>query len=145
MKLIFSILVPLFSLTAMAQKYDSWEIFHNRKEVASFNLKKESEDEKKVLLLNRALEEPGFFIITYTPAAEQADWTRNFVISDSTGKDLRKFENLGSQLKMLNDDIARLMGDRKKIKIYTWAVPSDPNLAASVRVRRILVCTIYTR
>ena len=38
----------------MSQKYDSWEIFHNRKEVASFNLKKETEDEKKVLLLNRA-------------------------------------------------------------------------------------------
>ena len=60
MKLIFSILVLVFSLTTMAQKYDSWEIFHNRREVASFNLKKETEDEKKVLLLNRALEEPGF-------------------------------------------------------------------------------------
>jgi len=145
MKWIFSILVLLFSLTAMAQKYDSWEIFHNRKEVASFNLKKETEDEKKVLLLNRALEEPGFFIITYTPAAEQADWTRNYVICDSTGKELRKFDNLGGQLKMINDDIARLIGDRKKIKIYTWATPSDPNLAAVVRVRRILLCTIYTR
>jgi len=145
MKLIFSILVPLFSLTAMAQKYDSWEIFHNRKEVASFNLKKESEDEKRVLLLNRALEEPGFFIITYTPAAEQAAWTRNYVICDSTGKELRKFDNLGGQLKMINDDIARMVGDRKKIKIYTWAIPGDPNLAATVRVRRILLCTLYTR
>ena len=145
MKLIFSILVLVFSLTTMAQKYDSWEIFHNRREVASFNLKKETEDEKKVLLLNRALEEPGFFIITYTPAAEYADCTRNFVICDSTGKELRKFDNLGSQLKMLNDDIARLIGDRQKIKIYSWAIPSDPKLAASIRVRRILLCTIYTR
>ena len=145
MKWIFFIIIPLFSLTAMAQKYDSWEIFHNRKEVASFSLKKETEDEKKVLLLNRALEEPGFFIITYTPASDHADWTRNYVICDSTGKELRKFDNLGGQLKMINDDIARLMGDRKKIKIYTWAVPSDPNLAATVRVRRILLCTIYTR
>lgn len=145
MKLIFSILVLVFSLTTMAQKYDSWEIFHNRREVASFNLKKETEDEKKVLLLNRALEEPGFFIITYTPASEYADWTRNFVICDSTGKELRKFDNLGSQLKMLNDDIARLIGDRQKIKIYSWAIPSDPKLAASIRVRRILLCTIYTR
>ena len=145
MKLIFSILVLVFSLTTMAQKYDSWEIFHNRREVASFNLKKETEDEKQVLLLNRALEEPGFFIITYTPASEYADWTRNFVICDSTGKELRKFDNLGSQLKMLNDDIARLIGDRQKIKIYSWAIPSDPKLAASIRVRRILLCTIYTR
>ena len=145
MKLIFSILVLVFSLTTMAQKYDSWEIFHNRREVASFNLKKETEDEKKVLLLNRALEEPGFFIITYTPASEYADWTRNFVICDSTGKEIRKFDNLGSQLKMLNDDIARLIGDRQKIKIYSWAIPSDPKLAASIRVRRILLCTIYTR
>jgi hypothetical protein len=145
MKWMFAIPVLLFSLTAMSQKYDSWEIFHNRKEVASFNLKKETEDEKKVLLLNRALEEPGFFIITYTPAAEQADWTRNFVFCDSTGKDLRKFDNVGTQFKMLNDDIARLIGDRQKIKIYSWAIPSDPNLAASVRVRRILLCTIYTR
>lgn len=144
MRRIILLLISFLSLTAMAQKYDSWEIFHNRKEVASFNLKKETDDEKKILLLNRDLEEPGFFIITYTPTADHSNWIRSFAITDSTGKELRKFDNL-NQLKMLNSDFHYMLGNRQKVKIYSWAVPKDSELAAAVRVRRILLCTIYTR
>jgi len=144
MRRILLILISFLSLNAMAQKYDSWKIFHNRKEVASFNLKKETGDENRILLLNRTLEEPGFFIITYTPAGDQEDWVRSFAITDSADKELKRFNNL-NQLKMLNSDMYYLIGDRQKVRVYSWAVPNDPNLAATVRVRRILLCTIYTR
>src|SRR5678809_1589896 len=74
----------LFSATVQAQSYDKWEIYQNRKEVSSFNNKKETSDERKVLLLNRFLEGPGFFVIEFKPAAEQAEWIRTIAFYDST-------------------------------------------------------------
>jgi hypothetical protein len=147
MKRIFILLIgTLLVFTGSAQKrskVDSWEIFHNRKEIASFKFA-EDNDERKVLLLNRSLDEPGFLIITYKPAKEHADWVRSYVITDSTGNELKKFDKT-AQLRSHNSEIARLVNGRGKIQIYSWAVPKDPNEAAAVRVRRILLCTIYTR
>lgn len=130
-------------IVAQKQKTDSWEIFHNRKEVATFKYSDDN-DERKIVLLNRSLDEPGFFIITYKPVPDQEEWNRNFVITDSNGRDLKKFENT-TQFKVHNSEIARLMESRPKLKIYTWALPKDPEKAAAIRVRRILLCTIYTR
>jgi hypothetical protein len=142
-KLILYILV-LFSANAHAQSYDKWEIYQNRKEVSSFNNKKETNDERKVLLLNRFLEGPGFFVIEYTPAAEQAEWIRTIAFYDSTDKQIREYNNT-LFLRIHNSEIAGIMEGRQKVKVYSWAVPKDPAVAATVRVRRILLCTLYTR
>ncbi len=137
------VLALLLSTFLMAQKTDSWKIYHNRKEVASFKFK-EGADERRLVLLNRALDEPGFLIITYTPVSKQSDWVRQFIITDSTDKELKKIENT-AQLRIHNSDVARLLERRDRIRIYTLSIPKDPALAAVVRVRRILLCTIYTR
>ena len=100
-KLIIFIL-SLFALSVNAQSYDSWEIYQNRKEVSKFNNKKETNDEKKVVLLNRFLEGPGFFVIEYTPAAEQAEWIRTIAFYDSTDKQIRERAS-GDQLKRLKE------------------------------------------
>ena len=142
-KAILFILV-LFSLSVQAQSYDSWEIYQNRKEVSKFNNKKETNDEKKVVLLNRFLEGPGSFVIEYTPAAEQAEWIRTIAFYDSTDKQIREFNNT-LFLRIHNSEIAGIMEGRQKVKVYSWAVPKDPAVAATVRVRRILLCTLYTR
>ena len=128
----------------MAQSYDSWEIYNNRKEVSKFNNKKETDDERRVLLLNRNLEGPGFFIIEFKPAAEQAEWIRTIGFFDSTGNSIREYNNT-LFLRLHNSEIAGIMEGRQKVKVYSWAVPKDPAVAATVRVRRILLCTLYTR
>ena len=127
-----------------AQDYDSWAVYHNRKEVKKFNNKKETADERKVVLLNRILEGPGFFIIEYTPAAEQSDWIRTIGFFDSSGKSIREYSNT-LFLKIHNSEIAGIMEGQQKVQVYSWAVPKDPAIAATVRVRRILLCTLYTR
>ena len=48
-------------------------------------------------------------------------------------------------LRIHNSEIAGIMEGRQKVKVYSWAVPKDPAVAATVRVRRILLCTLYTR
>jgi len=141
---LFLYVLILCSATIQAQSYDSWEIYQNRKEVSKFNNKKETNDERKVLLLNRFLEGPGFFVIEYTPAAEQAEWIRTIAFYDSTDKQIREYNNT-LLLRIHNSEIAGIMEGRQKVRVYSWAVPKDPALAATVRVRRILLCTLYTR
>ena len=137
-------IIVLFSLAAQAQEYDSWQIYHNRKEVSKFNNKKETADEKRLVLLNRIMEGPGFFIIEFIPAKEQEEWIRNIAFYDST-------DNLISELKntlflcIHSSDMAAIMEGRQKVKVYSWAVPKDPAIAATIRVRRQLLCTLYSR
>ena len=142
-KLVLSILM-LFSVTVQAQSYDKWDIYQNRKEVSSFNNKKETNDERRVLLLNRFLEGPGFFVIEFKPAASQAEWIRTIAFYDSTDKLIREYNNT-LFLRIHNSEIAGIMEGRQKVKVYSWAVPKDPAVAATVRVRRLLLCTLYTR
>lgn len=142
-KLFLSVLI-LFSAAIQAQSYDKWDIYQNRKEVSTFNNKKEPTDERRVVLLNRFLEGPGFFVIEYTPAAEQAEWIRTIAFYDSTDKKIREYNNT-LFLRIHNSEIAGIMEDRQKVKVYSWAIPKDPAVAATIRVRRILLCTLYTR
>ena len=141
---LFLYVLILFSTTVQAQSYDKWEIYQNRKEVNTFNNKKETSDEKRVVLLNRFLEGPGFFVIEYTPAAEQAEWIRTIAFYDSTDKEIREYNNT-LFLRIHNSEIAGIMEGRQKVRVYSWAIPKDPAIAATVRVRRILLCTLYTR
>ena len=142
---LFYILI-LFSpiVHAQSKSYDRWEVYHNRKEVSKFNNKKETTDERKVVLLSRFLEGPGFFIIEYTPAAEQSEWIRTIGFFDSTDKAIREYNNT-LFLRLHNSEIAGIMEGREKVRVYSWAVPKDPAVAATIRIRRILLCTLYTR
>jgi hypothetical protein len=143
-RILFCLLVLTLPLSVVAQDYDSWQIYHNRKEVSKFNNKKETEDERRVVLLNRILEGPGSFIVEFTPAGEQSEWIRSISFYDSTDKLIREFKNT-LFLRMHNSEIADIMEGRQKVKVYTSAVPKDPALAAAVRIRRLLLCTLYTR
>ena len=143
-RLLAFLLFIFLSFNAVAQKYDSWKIYHNRKPAGSFNLKKETEDERKVVLLNRNLDGPGFFVIEFTPKGDEADWVRNIAFFDSTGHSLRQYSNT-LFLRLLNSEIAGILEGRQKVEVYSWAVPKDPAEAATVPERRILLCTIYTR
>lgn len=143
-KLIIYTLLLIAPLFTTAQKYDSWAVYHNRKEVSKFNNKKETNDENRIVLLNRLLEGPGFFIIEFTPAAEQSDWIRSIGFFDSSGKSIREYNNT-LFLKIHNSEIAGIMENQPKVEVYSWAVPKDPAVAATVRVRRILLCTLYKR
>ena len=140
-----SLLPIIFSLSIVvsAQKYDSWAFFHNRKEIGEFNLKKETEDQREVTLLNRILEGPGFLVIQFTPKKDEADWIRTIAFTDSSGKSIREFKNT-LLVQVHNSEVANMFDKREIVKVYSWAVPKDPALAATVKVRRILLGTLTT-
>src|SRR4030095_12529253 len=98
-------ILTLFSATVQAQSYDKWDIYQNRKEVSSFNNKKETNDERRVVLLNRFLEGPGFFVIEFKPTAGQEEWIRTIAFYDSTDKQIREYNNT-LFLRIHNSEIA---------------------------------------
>ena len=143
-KHIFYSLLLFIGLSLQAQKYDSWNVYHNRKEVSKFNNKKEASDERRVLLLNRFLEGPGFFIIEFIPTAEESDWIRHIAFYDSSGKQIKVYSNT-LFLRIHNSEMADMVEGKQAVKVFSWAVPKDADAAATARARRILLCTLYTR
>ena len=143
-KIIFLTSLLIFSICVTAQSYDSWKVYHNRKLSGSFNLKKETNNENKVVLLNRILEGPGFLVIEFTPNEEQAEWIRSIAFVDTADRAIKEYNNT-LLLRIHNAEIAGIMEGREKVKVYSWAIPKDPAIAATVKVRRILLCTLYTR
>jgi len=87
---------------------------------------------------------PGFMVIEFTPNKNEAEWIRTIAFLDSTDKTIKEYNNT-LLLRIHNTEIAGIMEGRQKVKVYSWAIPNDPALAATVRVRRILLCTLYTR
>ena len=143
-KLVLTLALLFFAATTNAQSYDSWNVYHNRKEVSKFTNKKETDDERRVVLLNRFLEGPGFVIFEFIPAKDQEDWIRTIAFYDSSDKSIREFSNT-LFLRLHNSEMASLLNGQQKVKVYSWAIPKDPAVAATVRVRRQLLCTLYTR
>ena len=143
-KLLFFILALAATIVLHAQSYDSWEIYQNRKEVSKFNNKKETDDERRVVLLNRFLEGPGFVIFEFKPNQAESEWIRTIAFYDSTDKLIRDFNNT-LLLRIHNSDMSQIMDGRQGVKVYSWALPKDPAVAATVRIRRLLLCTLYTR
>ena len=143
-KAVIFILAIFLSTAVFSQSYDSWKIYHNRKEVLTFNTKKETTDERRVVLLNRFMEGPGFFIIEFTPSEVEAEWIRTIGFYDSTDNPIREYNNT-LFLRLHNSEMASIMENRQKVRVYSWAIPKDPAEAATVRVRRILLCTLYSR
>lgn len=142
-------MIVILSISMMAAMFsaelsdeNSWTIFHNRKKIAEFSHSQDDEA-KKITIPKRSVAQPGFLLLEYETDKNSADWKRTFVITDSNGKELKKVEG-GNQLRVVNDDLEK-MAAKGAIRILTYSVPSDPQQAAAVRVRRILLCSIHWR
>ena len=73
--------------------------------------------------------------------AKEKEWIRSFMVFDESDQQLLKKDST-RHIKITSAQLKKLFGDKKKIKIYTIAIPSDPDLAARVRVRRMHLCTL---
>lgn len=77
---------------------------------------------------------------------EEKEWKRTFEIVDASDNPVMKVP--ASNQSSYHTSIKQLRSKLKKgqaYSLYTMAIPKDPNVAATVRVRRILVCTIKVK
>ncbi|TDH20876.1 hypothetical protein EXU57_21015 [Segetibacter sp. 3557_3] len=74
---------------------------------------------------------------------DEKEWKRSFELFDSTDKAVLKIPAVNQSAYQVT--IKQLRSQLRKgavYSLYTIALPKDPDLAARVRVRRVLVCKI---
>ena len=141
MKILFLIasLLGFFHIEAQTSKGNTWTVEHNK----TVRLKAAGENEAKNTFTIRAadLKTEGQLYIDYTEAKPLKDWKRTFAVFDEKDNDLMSYS--GSSFKISNGKLRSLMSDGiTTIKIFTWALPTDPDLASRIRIRRVHLCTI---
>jgi hypothetical protein len=139
MKAFLLLLTIALSTSVMAQS-DSWKVTHNGK----VRLSASEENEKNRIEVKAAeLNKKGLLSIAFKEGTPQADWQREMMIFDPSDNELKRGK--GSLLKLQNADLKKLFAKSKTLMIYTIALPKDPNLAATVRVRRVHLCTLVLK
>lgn len=121
-------------------KEDSWTIKWNKKEVLSAT--GENEERNQQTIKKKELCKKYTLEIKYNESdpAKQNEWKRTIMIFDENDNELLKKETRDWQITAAQ--LKKAVGTKKKIKIYTIALPTDPDLAARIRVRRIHLATI---
>jgi len=137
--LLILLLVSTFTM-ANAQSQGSWKIKWNNKLLLSASAENETANTKA--LKKTDLSKNTFLQIDYKETdASKKDWVRYFLFFDENDNELLRKESIKT-LKLSSAELTKLFGDRKKLRIYTVSLPSDPELASRVRVRRMHLCTL---
>jgi hypothetical protein len=138
MKILF-LLLSLVGFVAAEAQTDTWILSHNNKPV----LNALGEDEARNVITIKAadLKKNGQLFINYKEAKKQKDWKRTLAVFDTKDNELIKYN--GSIYKLANSKLNSLYAQGiRTVKIYTWALPADPKLAARIRIRRVHIATI---
>ena len=86
------------------------------------------------------LETKKDFIICYNQKKNKAGWERS--VNLYSEKDQLLLQQKGARFKLSNTELDTFFKQSDTLKVYTLALPSDPKRKASIRVRRVHLCTL---
>jgi hypothetical protein len=126
---------------AQEVKSDSWTIKLNKKVILDAFKYNETANTRTIKLSDLA--KNGFLEIIYHSAdtAQAKAWKRSFLFMDENDKELLRKDST-INVKISDTQLKKLLGDKKKISIYTIALPMNLEMAARIRVRRLHLCTL---
>jgi hypothetical protein len=134
----FSLLLIGFFISVAAPAQGSWKVCLNKKTVLKASAENE---EKNIIYINAAdLANKNDFVVDYTEQKKKNDWGRTIMIYDENDHEV--IQQKGTKFELSNADLQAFCKQSKTLKIYTWALPTDPKLKAAVRVRRVHLCTL---
>ncbi|HLG41417.1 MAG TPA: hypothetical protein VI461_17185 [Chitinophagaceae bacterium] len=140
------LLLLSFSFTCMlsqsqSAKADSWKIVWKKKTILETSKEDETANTKKITKTD--LDKTYFLEISYKEGTAKniKALRRSFLFyGESDNELLRKDSTRNAKIPAA--ELKKIFADQKKIKIYTIAIPTDPNIAARVRIRRVHLCTL---
>ena len=133
----FLLLFIFISLMSIAQ--DTWMVYHNKIEI--LNTGKSDPAQNIIPFKQSDLVVPGFLELKYIEEKPQKNLIRHLVVYDGSENILIQKAGV-SVLTLPNETLKDLLAKNSIIKIYTWTLPTDPELAARIRVRRLHLCTV---
>ena len=140
-KLFLVALTFLIICAVNATAIDSWRIFYNKQVIFKGNAEMEN---PVVRFKTRQLKKTDHFVISYKIDNPDVNWQRTFYINDTNEVNIKTIDlNKQSGSVSVNASVLKEMMNKKRpVMIYTTSLPKDPSKAATVRVRRILLCKI---
>jgi hypothetical protein len=130
----------LLSAFTMSHAQDSWKIKLNGKII--FTAAGEDEIKNTKSIKRTELARPGTLDVLYKESIPQESWRRSLLFFDENDNQLFVKDSVTAVTKINNATLKKLFTDKKKLRIYTIATPTDPDLAARVRLRRVHLVTI---
>jgi hypothetical protein len=149
MKYFFTLLAAfLFAGSLQAQNMnDHWTLSLNKKILFAGN--EEIADAARSINIFPAKKDfaKGTFKIAYLKVKPDDTWKRSLMIYDQNDRLLaeQQYDADTGVWNIAIADFKKYIAGQKKISVYTTAIPKDPNMAAMVRVRRILLCTVNVK
>jgi hypothetical protein len=116
----------------------SWKITHNGK--AKISTSDENESRNRFSIKKTDFAKPGSLWVHYMEWEKQKDWERYIGIYDEKENEL--FLDTASVVQLTNKKLTTITKGVGTVKVYTWSLPTDPELAARIRIRRIHLATI---
>lgn len=141
MKRLYILSLVLLSVF-FASAQDSWTIKMNKSTVLSGTTKTGQVKTKK--LKASEWKENGSFEVIYKDKEKEEGWARTIILGDEEGNDIIRKDNV-TNLKLELKYLRKEFSTQKKIMVYTFKTPTDPDLAARVRIRRVHLCTLELR
>ncbi|HEX8461768.1 MAG TPA: hypothetical protein VF623_10070 [Segetibacter sp.] len=136
-------LLPLLLLLSLTNLYamDHWEILLNNKVIFKGKI---GEENPTLKFKSRSFKTTDRFTLKYTADDPQKDWNRIFIVTDAQDKELKTvyLDKQSVQVSVKASEVKLLMNKKQPVFIYTTSLPKDPAKAATVRVRRILLCKV---
>ncbi len=131
----FLLLIFILPFLSIAQNNQKWELFITTKKIAAGVTDKDT----FISLPTNAI---GFLKIVYKDGNFTKNWKRHFLVMDENSQIL-----IDTSIKALNGTISfdlrklKAITKKKKFSLYTYSFPNDPNVAATIRVRRMILFT----
>ncbi len=120
---------------------DTWRVSLNNKTLLSTSV--ENADKNIVVVPSSQLRQASYLAVRYTEANKKKKWERTIALYND--QDAELYHQEGSQLKIKTGELSRLFKDSRSIKIYTWSLPTDPQMKQIIRIRRIHLCTLLLK
>lgn len=136
---LLSIATILMANTTNAQ--DKWEAVYNNKVIH-----KGTADADDVITVPRVPHLKTTDVLTLRYHTENSDntWKRTFYINDAGDQVLKTVEmnNQSGSVRISNAFLRKLIAKKEPVTLYTSSIPKDQLKAATVRVRRMMLCKI---
>ena len=142
LKIVLVFSLCLITCLVHSQEGASWKVVLNKKII--LNGKGQEDTAKNKLQIKKSeLSNNSIFKIEYIEPMNSTamGWKRTMAIMDTASVIIVQYDS-SSILQLYNKDMMKILWNRKKVNVFTWARPLDPGMAAAIRLRRLHLCSI---
>ena len=135
-----ALILTLIASGLAGHSQQSWKIKLNGKVLLAASVENETSNTKKVKI--STLDKTGTLDILIKEGKPMEGWKRSLLFFDENDNELYRLDSTKGTTRIKNTQIKKRLNNSKKLKIYTVSLPTDPNKAAAIRVRRVHLCTL---